>query len=331
MLLEKLRKWGGTVTSTPKNAYKVEGGLGPRVSQWFGKELARSAAQMDILDNTGAPLSFTTKELIESHPEFQRFAVASLFDKKCCRAVISQIAMPTRARSLFLKYDELQMQSKVTLAVMRSRKVGDVWDRKPDWWDGDSGEGVLSTKNDFLLLQRLVQFGFFNIQMQVDGFGPLPSSDSDSQEGGLSTRKLKDWGLTKIAIQNRTNQLVRELNAEEEAEETKRLLKQRRSKSKQRKSMDSLAGVRGAGAKKSARNADGSTIVQAGLHAFFQSANSAHKRQPIIEVLSDDEPDQYATSSKRRKVAAAAAPNTELITTDAVASVDADRKVPARG
>uniref|UniRef100_A0A7R9WWD1 Uncharacterized protein n=2 Tax=Craspedostauros australis TaxID=1486917 RepID=A0A7R9WWD1_9STRA len=92
---------------------------------------------------------------------------------------------------------------------------------------------------------------------------------------------LRELGLTKFVIQMRANQLVRELHAEEEAEESKQLIKQRRIKMQQRKSFDRLANVGG-------KRTLGTASIQTGLESFFASTKTS-ARKSLVEILPPDD------------------------------------------
>jgi hypothetical protein len=105
---------------------------------------------------------------------------------------------------------------------------------------------------------------------------------------------LKDLNLTKALIQLRANQLVRELHALEESEETMRRLKERRNRAVvKRENFDrSLSEIHSG--KSTSRGG-----IQTGLHAFFASAKSGAKKGSVV-VLSDSE--DAATHKKKSQL-----------------------------
>ena len=108
-------------------------------------------------------------------------------------------------------------------------------------------------------------------------------------------KSLKDLGLTKASIQLMTNQLVRELHTLEESEETMRLLEERKNRKLKRQKSEHSRSQGTTSAKSASR--------QTGLHAFFTSTKSVSKKQSMV-VLSDDEEPNPRASSKRKESAA---------------------------
>jgi hypothetical protein len=167
MLLEKVRRFGFTNTQTQaKHAHKFEHGLGPKVPGWFGKELITIAATFNVIDGTGKPMCYTTTDLLQQNPDYANTRVAAYLDKKSSRQVISQIALLGRLRSIFSKNADHDLRDKVAKAVKNSKKLEDVWEKSPSWWDASTSD------HNLLLLQRLNEHGFFNVLSDASGFGP---------------------------------------------------------------------------------------------------------------------------------------------------------------
>jgi hypothetical protein len=110
------------------------------------------------------------------------------------------------------------------------------------------------------------------------------------EQDGIESKSLKGLGLTKGMVQQRANQLVRELHAVEESEDTLRLIEERRNRAAAKKQgFDrSLAECHTNKSKSSGKNSPKGGGIQTGLHAFFVSSKSGSKKQKVI-VLSDDE------------------------------------------
>jgi hypothetical protein len=99
--------------------------------------------------------------------------------------------------------------------------------------------------------------------------------------------------LVKSVIQQRANQLVRELHQLEESEETMRMLHERRNRSASKKQgYDSLADT----GKSHARGGGG---VQTGMRSFFTSTKSVSKKETVV-ILSDDEEEKSNSLGKRK-------------------------------
>jgi hypothetical protein len=173
MLLEKVRRCAGTQMTSPKNAHKIDNGLGQKIPVWFGKELSKWAEQFDIVDASGKPLSFTTKELLQQNPDFENTSVAALLDKKSCRQVTSQVALLSRLRSIFMTKKEDEVRENVVQSVKQSRKLEDVWDKRPSWWEDTVDVIEDAYDHNYLLLERLADHGFLNVLSEdAKGFGP---------------------------------------------------------------------------------------------------------------------------------------------------------------
>mmetsp|Transcript_9183 Transcript_9183/g.21889 ORF Transcript_9183/g.21889 Transcript_9183/m.21889 type:complete len:2363 (+) Transcript_9183:217-7305(+) len=291
MLLEKVRKYGFVGYNYPaKFSNKVENGLGNKVQAWFGKELAKLAVAWEVADDLGGTRPLTTQDMFELNVEDAKNAtVASYFDKRMSRQIVSQIAMLAKVRSVWSSSKEEDLKEKVANAAKLSRKHEDVWEKRPEWWDD-------SSNHNFLMLDRLFKHGFSNFGNETSGFGPADAE-------GLS---LKQLNLTKSIVQQRANQLVRELHQSDETEETRKLLHERRKRSSssydkslvecgkgKSKSKGRSTPKKSAGAKKTA-------TIQTALHSFFKQTKSGSKKQSVVEVL-DDNSDSSSSSGKRKQ------------------------------
>ena len=129
---------------------------------------------------------------------------------------------------------------------------------------------------------------------------------------------MRELGLTKSVIQQRANQLIRELHSTEETEEALRMLQERRNRSAAKmqgfdKSLAECHTNKNSSSKTSSthkssgknKNKSAGTI-QTGLRAFFTSTKSVPKKQKTV-VLSDDEgatsSSESVSTGKRKEIA----------------------------
>ena len=98
------------------------------------------------------------------------------------------------------------------------------------------------------------------------------------------TTSLKEVGLNKAIIQQKVNQLVRELHGVEESEDIARIISQRRNR---KKDSDKSRGD----------SASPSGGVQAEIRAFFVSTKTVSKKDKVV-MLSDNEEDLINTKSR---------------------------------
>jgi hypothetical protein len=166
---------------------------------------------------------------------------------------------------------------KLIKAIKNSSKIDEAWEKRPVWWCESSDES--KSGHNFLLLQRLAEHGFLNVLADASGFG---SSDM-VRDTALS---LKDLGLSKVAIQQKVNQLVRELHSLEESEEMMRLLKERRNRALKNHDVD----------KPRSEKISSKGAVQTGLHAFFVSTKAVAKKEKVV-ILSDNEEEHGKSKS----------------------------------
>ena len=217
MLVEALRKKMGPVDSKPggkkaKTIRRSEHGLGPYVLLWFDKENTRWAESFKIIDSTGKPYGYTAVDFFKSDkskasPADDDIDIAAVLDEKGCRNIFTQIAQQTRARSLFLRYTKLQLQEWVSTAVKNCDVTEDEWEGRPSWWDNNKPP---TNNHDFLLMENLLEYGFSGIDEPLRLMAPL---DLDGDES-LSTSHM-----TRGKVQDRANQLTRELHMIEETSE----------------------------------------------------------------------------------------------------------------
>ncbi len=297
MLMEKVRAYGSSKMSS-KGTNKYENFLGPKVPKWFGKELARLAANLDILDDENKPQSWTTadiSETIQNNPDYNKTVVSAFLDKSSARQVTSQIAMLSKLQNVLTQHNEKDFRVKLNRAMKQSKRTDDEWEKRPEWWDDSTDE------HSFLLLKKLNEYGFRKIMTSpkaIDGFG---APDVDYED-------MLDLKLTKPSIQIRANQLVRELHAIEDHDNMLQMVAKRRSSHK----FDSLAVVASSGPKNpsptnsnndispnnsSGKSSSKKTTVQTGLKAFFSATPSNGKKKGVVDLKKKPSP----VGSKRKE------------------------------
>eukprot|EP00531_Pseudo-nitzschia_arenysensis_P014188 CAMPEP_0116154538 /NCGR_PEP_ID=MMETSP0329-20121206/21833_1 /TAXON_ID=697910 /ORGANISM="Pseudo-nitzschia arenysensis, Strain B593" /LENGTH=649 /DNA_ID=CAMNT_0003651523 /DNA_START=1 /DNA_END=1951 /DNA_ORIENTATION=- len=298
MLIEKVRAYGSSKMSS-KGTNKYENFLGPKVPKWFGKELARLAANLDILDDENKPQSWTTadiSETIQNNPDYNKTVVSAFLDKSSARQVTSQIAMLSKLRNVLSQHNEKDFRMKLNRAMKQSKRTDDEWEKRPEWWDDSTDE------HSFLLLKKLNEYGFRKIMTSskaIDGFGAP----------GVDYEDMLALKLTKPSIQIRANQLVRELHAIEDHDNMLQMVAKRRKSSHK---FDSLAVVTNAGPKNpsptnsnndnspnssSGKSSSKKTTVQTGLKAFFSATPSNGKNRGLVDSKKKPSP----VGSKRKE------------------------------
>jgi hypothetical protein len=162
MLLEKLRIRMGPIgpAVTAKKRTTSENSLGPKVLAWLGKEVTRWGQSLRILDGQGRVYALSAVDFSSVATDDELGTVAIL-DQKACRCVFSQVAMLTRLRSVFAKYDNEEIKGRVSKAVTSCANVtGDRWDKEPEWWSNLEKSTI---HNDISLLENLLECGFSGI------------------------------------------------------------------------------------------------------------------------------------------------------------------------
>jgi len=187
MILEAVRKRMGQVdvnhggaTKKMKAMNKSEYGLGPRVLLWCGKELQRWAQSLQIIDDSGRPMSYTAQAYLNEKPEVCGETSWSPLDKKGCRTVFVQVSQQTRLRSIFMKNGLSQMNDDlIPKAVKNSRNHGDLWEKCPQWWGNNEDlDDCSPCKDDQDLLSGILNYGY-------SGF------DEMLKEGGCFHKRIK--------------------------------------------------------------------------------------------------------------------------------------------
>merc|ERR1711935_41690 len=172
-----------------------------------------------------------------------------------------------RLRSLFMKYSKEDLKEKIDRAA-KATKTQDSWESQPDWWRVPENP----SHHDALLAESIVEYGFCGGLENARGFGP-----PDKAAGGQTS--LKDLGLTKVIIQQRINQLARELHDIERNATTTRVIAEFRQKDKAADKKEKKSGA-------TTSSKGGKKQTQTALHSFFSKTGNS-KRAGSVVVLSD--------------------------------------------
>jgi hypothetical protein len=263
MLVECVRRYAfGQSSSLPSNAtHKFENFLGPKIPVWFKNELDKSITNEGLRENGKAYL-YTTADVAKNQPQWHDSKIGGFLDKKGAKQITGQIALMSRLRSMLLLNTEADFRKKTIRAITASARFNETWDNKPTWWDDSSEE------HSFLLLTRLNSYGFLKMMTTAEATAGFGAPDDDD----IGT--LKDIGLSKPIIQQRANQLVRELHLIEESEKVLRRF--------DRRSLDSLASLPSASNSSSSSSTSANNkkaIKQTDMMSFFQPRSSEKKKK----------------------------------------------------
>jgi hypothetical protein len=246
MLLEKLRRHGSASTSTSQR--KQYSGLGMRVPLWLDRELSRWAMTLDIADPAGRPVPFSSAEFVAEHAEYKgapALVATAAFDPQLADDVIDQVALITRLRSVFVKTKGHEIKAKIEGAIKKTEAAGESWKDQPRGWD--SGDKDSTIVREILLCDRLLSEGFsgvmssssdlgteYQIVSQTGARGGVNIAIQDAylvdivcfarllSRQGSSARTYPTFdslSLTKSAVQQRVNQITKELHAMDEAKD----------------------------------------------------------------------------------------------------------------
>jgi len=209
MLVEALATKSGMSRPTnrgPKKSIQAlnnsELGLGPYVHQWLRDETACWAHSFGIVDNLGRPQRYTAFDFLAEERTTHPFECASVLSKKACRMIYNQVAQQTRARSIFLRHDPLQVKDWIERSILTMAQNGDVWEYEPRWW-GELASNSTVIDQDYALLLNLVRSGWSGIEEEL--LNNLPGENRAGEK------------VSRAAVQLRANQLVRELHQVEES------------------------------------------------------------------------------------------------------------------
>ena len=278
MLVECVRRSGFGLTSSVdgKATHKFENFLGPKIPVWFKNELDKVFKEKG-LRSSGRPLAIITADVAKGNAEHDDSVISAFLDKKGARQITSQIALVTRLQSVLQANNEAGFRKKIDRAMAASAKVKETWDNKPKWWD-DSSE---NDNHTFLLLTRLGEHGFAKLMTTTEATAGFGDPDDENQ---TDVGTLKDVGLSKPIIQQRANQLVRELHQIEESEKVIRRF--------DRRSLDSLASLPSTPSASLSSSAEKQkkATKQTDMMSFFQRKSSGMKKKSssVLSVETDD-------------------------------------------
>lgn len=175
MMLEKLRRHMVPVSLTQNAVRSSDNGLGVKIVLWLAKEIERWSISLNLVDDKNCPLAYSAVDFLEDLSDEERSGVeiATSFDKKGCRNVLSQVASVSRIRSVYVEYKYVDFLAKMEKATKNLVASGDVWEQKPEWW-GPPSQPQGSTGHDSLLLERLLNSGFDSV---------LESNENSSHSG----------------------------------------------------------------------------------------------------------------------------------------------------
>lgn len=276
MLIERLRrKMGNPAGGHTKSSKKVNHWLGPKCFDFLSSQLGQWANTLDIVDGKGDTLSYTAADFYHDLPDEERehVEVAATLNKMDCRSLCIQITSVLRLRSLFMQYSKEVLKEKIDRAA-KATKTQDSWESQPDWWRVPENP----SHHDALLAESIVEYGFCGVLENARGFGP-----PDKAASGQTS--LKDLGLTKVIIQQRINQLARELHDIERNANTTRVIANFRQKDK---AADAEKKEKKGGTGKGSKG--GKKQTQTALHSFFSKTGNSKKAGSVV-VLSDTEDD----------------------------------------
>ena len=145
--------------------------LHPKVMKWLEADVRLWSTSLDLVDTAGSPLGFTAKDFLEDLNEEDRavIEIAACFDRQGCNNVLQQVALMSRARSIFLSRNSIVKDLvKKASSSLSSQK----WDLEPNWWRADGTGRRQDADHDILLLERLVRgTGFSTILSDTKDFG----------------------------------------------------------------------------------------------------------------------------------------------------------------
>lgn len=293
MLLEALRTRMGSVDTKRgstlkkiKSLSKSENGLGQLVLGWFAKELFRWAQSLDILDAMQRPYSYTASDFA-SESDVNDIGVLSIMDGKSCRAVIAQIAQLSRTRAVFVRNGDEEMRTLVERAARNSSSLEDVWEKRPSWWnsihDYELLSGILecgySGCDDLVLSMQVRKYPTCHGLFQTANIPYILMLQQTAVQVDNEEVMPIESRLTVRSVQQRANQLTRELHVLEETADIMRLVDERRSRSNNGSKV--LSEIQ-----ENNERSGSAHGVQTGIQAFFTPSKPATNDQKLeTEVI----------------------------------------------
>eukprot|EP00550_Attheya_septentrionalis_P007683 CAMPEP_0198281478 /NCGR_PEP_ID=MMETSP1449-20131203/1401_1 /TAXON_ID=420275 /ORGANISM="Attheya septentrionalis, Strain CCMP2084" /LENGTH=2448 /DNA_ID=CAMNT_0043977257 /DNA_START=144 /DNA_END=7490 /DNA_ORIENTATION=+ len=199
---------GGKLAKAAKMR-KRENRLGPWILDWGGKELARWAQSLEIVDGQRQPLAFTGADYLVGSPNELTCVPAATLNYKACRAVFGQIAQQTRLRSIFLARDAPAIPSLIQSAEKNPGSLDDVWKTRPTWW----GVGKKALQYDTDLLIGILDYGYSGFGQMLKNTESFCGVCEDVDHPDKMVNPTTGKSISKGSAQKRINQLTRELHA----------------------------------------------------------------------------------------------------------------------
>jgi chromodomain-helicase-DNA-binding protein 7 len=203
-LLESVRVHSGLYENTKSMNKNSE--LGLRALQWNIIHLIKWASQVDLVKD--GRIAVTDKD--DSSSSSTGSKVQGLLDKKACKSIWLQISQQTRLRSLMLESSEGELASSISTAVKNLKRNGDIWEKRPVWWEDDS-----SCDNDVELLKGIVQYGYGGFERMVlcmNSFRRITSEEEDFVNCTGTKPDVPLGGFNRASAQQRLNSLTKELS-----------------------------------------------------------------------------------------------------------------------
>lgn len=217
MLIERLRRHSSAGTTQRKQW----SGLGMRVPLWLDRELSRWAMSLGIADPTGRPVPFAATDFVAEHPGYKSdpsILATAAFDPQLADDVVDQVALLTRLRSVFASSKDSHLHAKIVASVKKADATGDGWQDQPKGWESSEGNSV---SREMLICDRLLREGFPGVSSSINDLASeLISVTTDPH----TYPSFASMGLTKSAIQQRANQITRELHIVDESQDMQDLL-----------------------------------------------------------------------------------------------------------
>lgn len=232
MLMEKVRRHssGGAVTGSTQQRKQWSSGLGVQVPAWLDGELSRWALTLDIADSAGRPVPFSSSDFVANHPGFREnpsIVATAAFDPQLADDVVDQVALLTRLRSIFSRTKVHEIRSRFETAVKKADEDGEGWADQPKGWTARDSVDEGLTVREVVLCDRLLSCGFSGVLTSEKELGPPLFPSFLPKSFAASCPSFESMGLTKSSIQQRANQMTRELHALDEASDLQGVMGER--------------------------------------------------------------------------------------------------------
>eukprot|EP00559_Dactyliosolen_fragilissimus_P007770 CAMPEP_0184861966 /NCGR_PEP_ID=MMETSP0580-20130426/6527_1 /TAXON_ID=1118495 /ORGANISM="Dactyliosolen fragilissimus" /LENGTH=2276 /DNA_ID=CAMNT_0027359649 /DNA_START=192 /DNA_END=7022 /DNA_ORIENTATION=- len=295
MLVEALRLRIGVLDKNKiKHKKKTNTGLGTLVLQWNARHLLKWATELSILKD-GRPMSSVSSDFISENSNME---ISARLEKKSCRSIFCQIAQQTRLRSILTKCNDDSVNKLVVKAVKNLQNNGDCWERQPKWWVSNE-----SCQDDVDLLLGLLRYGyggFDEMLRQTSNFHYREFESNEIMKKNSTNRGEKQYpsNFTRSSVQERVNQLTRELSSMDDVSETMRIVSERKSSRLESTKLSSIADNNEVAEIKSSK---GSGCLQMGIYSFFRRspgkiATVPKSNSSMLEVNNDLNEDNSANA-----------------------------------